>query len=281
MKKYFILLLIIAFAPIVVNAADDDDRFGTWTEIGISKSLPHDFSVGVNAEIRAEEEPRLGIGASLEYKPIKYLKFGVGYSFISRYKDEKRREHYRNDIEDEDHWDGYNLRDSYWSPRHRVSLDVTGTVKLWKWLRISLRERYRITRYSPVEVNDSKFRYSKLYNGQGEFQGYELDEHRIEVDTREDKNRNVLRSRLKLEVDKKGWKLSPFVSCELYNNLNLGNKMTIEKVRNSVGLEYKVNKKHRVTLAYILNCDIHDDEGDLERIYGRIHALNIGYDFKF
>jgi hypothetical protein len=282
MKKVKILCLALA-APFLAHATDVEDRFGTWTEIGISKEVTKTFDVGLNTELRAQEDARWSLGASLDYKPIKYLKLGASYSFMYRYKPENRREHYRDDIMDDDHWDGYNVRDSYWSPRHRASLDVTGTVKLWKWLRVSLRERYQFTRNSPMDVNDTKYRYNKILNSDGEFQGYELKNGypEVEVDEREDKNSNVLRSRLKLEVDKKGVDLSPFVSCEVHNNLNIGNKMVLEKVRSSAGLEYKVSKKHKITLAYILTCDIHDDEGALERIHGRTHAFNIGYDFKF
>lgn len=282
MKKVKILCLALA-APFLAHATDVEDRFGTWTEIGISKEVTKTFDVGLNTELRAQEDARWSLGASLDYKPIKYLKLGASYSFMYRYKPENRREHYRDDIMDDDHWDGYNVRDSYWSPRHRASLDVTGTVKLWKWLRVSLRERYQFTRNSPIDVNDTKYRYNKILNSDGEFQGYELKNGypEVEVDEREDKNSNVLRSRLKLEVDKKGVDLSPFVSCEVHNNLNIGNKMVLEKVRSSAGLEYKVSKKHKITLAYILTCDIHDDEGALERIHGRTHAFNIGYDFKF
>ena len=282
MKKVKILCLALA-APFLAHATDVEDRFGTWTEIGISKEVTKTFDVGLNTEIRAQEDARWSLGASLDYKPIKYLKLGASYSFMYRYKPENRREHYRDDIMDDDHWDGYNVRDSYWSPRHRASLDVTGTVKLWKWLRISLRERYQFSSNSPMDVNDTKYRYNKILNSDGEFQGYELKNGypEVEVDEREDKNSNVLRSRLKLEVDKKGWDLAPFVSCEVHNNLNIGNKMVLEKVRSSAGMEYKVSKKHKITLAYILTCDIHDDEGALERIHGRTHAFNIGYEFKF
>ena len=282
MKKVKILCLALA-APFLAHATDVEDRFGTWTEIGISKEVTKTFDVGLNTEIRAQEDARWSLGASLDYKPIKYLKLGASYSFMYRYKPENRREHYRDDLMDDDHWDGYNVRDSYWSPRHRASLDVTGTVKLWKWLRVSLRERYQFTRNSPMDVNDTKYRYNKILNSDGEVQGYELKNGypEVEVDEREDKNSNVLRSRLKLEVDKKGVDLSPFVSCEVHNNLNIGNKMVLEKVRSSAGLEYKVSKKHKITLAYILTCDIHDDEGALERIHGRTHAFNIGYEFKF
>lgn len=284
MKKSKILCLGIALvAPLFCHAEDVEDRYGTWTEIGVTKELPKNFSVGLNTEIRAQEDARWSLGGSLDYKPIKYLKFGASYNFIYRYKPENRREHYRDDIIDDDHWDGYNVRDAYWSPRHRASLDVTGTVKLWKWLRISVRERYQFTRNSPMEVNDTKYRFNKIYNSNDEFLGYEPKRGypEVEVDEREDKNSNVLRSRLKLEVDKKGWDLSPFVSCEAHNNLNIGNRMILEKVRSSAGLEYKVSKKHKISLAYILTCDIHDDEGALERIHGRTHAFNIGYDFKF
>lgn len=279
-KFCFALLLSL---PLSSFAADGEDHFGTWGEIGITKALPYNWDIGLNTEIRAEEKVRWGVGADVGYKPSKYVKFGVGYSYMERVKPEKRREHYRNDIVDDDYWNGYNLREGYRSPRHRFHAEITGTVKLWKWLRISVRERYQFTRYRRTEAVDTKFRYDKLYNGDGDFLGYELRDGypETEIDVTHERSNNVLRSRLKLEVDKKGLDLSPFISCEAHNSLNKGNDMLLEKVRSAIGVEYSLNKQNRISIAYVLTCDIHDDENMHERIHDRTHAVNIGYKFKF
>ena len=265
--------------------AQAEDRFGNWAEIGIEKSLgtAKKWSVGLETEMRAQEQDRWSIGANVGFKPIKYLKLGATYNFLYRYKTEKRREHYIDDYVSEDYWNGYNEREDYWSPRHRVSFDVMPTVKLWKWLRISLRERYQYTRRMESTAEDFKYRYSKVYNGSGDFIGYEMyDGYPIsEIDTIGIENDHMLRSRLKLAVDKKGWRFSPFISTEFHNSLNSGRDFNLEKIRSAIGTDYKINKRNEITLAYVLTAHIHDDEAPYERLHERMHAFNIAYNFKF
>lgn len=274
--------LILLLLPLWASA---EDRFGNWAEIGIEKSLGTNkkWSVGLETEMRAQERDRWSIGANLGYKPIKYLKLGATYNFLYRYRPDNRREHYIDDVVSEDSWNGYNERDDYWSPRHRLSIDVTPTVKLWKWLRISLRERYQFTRRMQSTAEDVKYRYAKLYNGSGDFLGYELmDDYPIsEIDTIGTENSHILRSRLKLAVDKKGWRFGPFVSVEFHNSLNSGCNFNLEKIRSAIGTGYKINKRNEITLAYVLTADIHDDEAPYSRLHDRLHAFNIAYNFKF
>ena len=89
--------------------------------------------------MRAQERDRWSIGADVGYKPIKYLKLGLGYNFLytgrpDKYNDKSDYTNYPTE------WtEGYNSFPAYWYPRHRFYAEATGTVKLWKWLRISLR----------------------------------------------------------------------------------------------------------------------------------------------
>ena len=196
-----------------------EDRYGEWMELNIEKSLPRYWSVGAGTELRAEERTRWSIGANVGYKPIKYLKLNASYNFLYRNRPDNRREHYKNDVVSVNNWNGYNLRDAYWSPRHRVSFDATGTVKLWKWFRISVRERYQYTHRMQSTATDAKYRYAKAtVSGVTTYElkaGYP----EYETDTISAEDSHILRSRLKLSVDKKGWRFEPFVSVEFHNNL--------------------------------------------------------------
>ncbi len=283
MKQNRIIFLVLFMLSTM--SAWSEDRFGNWAEINLEKDLgaAKKWTLGVGTEMRAQEKDRWSIGASLGYKPIKYLKLEASYNFLYLYRPENRREHYKDDIEIEDNWNGYNEREDYWSPRHRVNFSATGTVKLWKWLRISVRERYQYTHTTESTADDLKYRYNKVYNGDGEFVGYELREGypESEIDTLGNSDEHMLRSRLKLAVDKKGWKFSPFISVEFHNSLKSGHDLNLESIRPSIGSSYKFNKHNEITLAYILTADIHDNEAPFKRVHDRLHAFNIAYNYKF
>lgn len=277
-RLFFISALVSAMLPLVSVQAED--RYGEWCELNIEKSLPRYWSVGAGTELRAEERTRWSIGANVGYKPIKYLKLNASYNFLYRNRPDDRREHYKNDVVSVNNWNGYNLRDAYWSPRHRVSFDATGTVKLWKWFRISVRERYQYTHRMQSTATDAKYRYAKATDSATGVTTYELKAGypEYETDTVSSEDSHILRSRLKLSVDKKGWRFEPFVSVEFHNNL--GEDMNLEKIRSAAGCSYKFNKKNELTLAYILTANIYDEDIHT-RLHERLHAVNIGYTYKF
>lgn len=271
--------------PLVARAGGDDD-FGTWLELGAEKNLPRNFSIGVEGELRTQDAVktmnRVTLGMNVGYKLNKWVKFKAAYNFIESYSPSKRKEHYKEnddgslklDADGNPQWNGYKVTESYWTPKHRFSLEATGTVKLWKWLRISLRERYQFTRRAEKEVNEEKFRFSQVLDGDGN-PTYELkgDYPVTEVDVKEAQSDNVLRSRLKLEVDKKKLDWSPFVSVETHNDL--GSSLKLQKIRASVGTEYTINSQHAVSLAYVFTSEM--DEKPRERF----HAVSVGYNFEF
>lgn len=108
--------------------------------------------------------------------------------------------------------------------RHRVNVDVTGQVSLGQW-KLSLRERLM------------------------------LDARADEIDLRE-KNRvdYTLRSRLQASYSIPSTPLSIVGKMELFNTLNAKYYgQYISELRPELGLQWKVNKKNTLNLAYRYN----------------------------
>ena len=141
--------------------------------------------------------------------------------------------------------------------RHRVNLDATGQVTLGQW-KLSLRERVM------------------------------LDARADEIDVRE-KNRvdAVLRSRLQAQYAIPNQPLSIVAKMELFNTLNAKYfGQYINELRPEIGLQWKVDKKNTLNLAYRYNyvysrnIDI-TDSGDisLEHEYQHKHVILLTYKF--
>ncbi len=277
MRRTLLLLPLMALMPIASQAEGSDDG-ALWTEIGIQKSVNRQWKVGLETEMRAQKETRWSIGANATYKPVKYLKLGAAYNFQYRKHPETTKPHYDKD---DGQYDGYNVDEKYWTPRHRLSIDATGTVKVGRWLRISLRERYQFTHRAEVDYTRTQYRCETILDGNGNFLEYEWDDPKEKERTKPAEGDHVLRSRLKLEMDKKHCPWSPYLSLETHNSLNSGQKLNLEKVRTGIGCDYKINKQHSIGLAYILTAYIHDEEAPHARLHERIHAANVSYQFEF
>ena len=197
----------------------------------------------------------------------------------------------------DDYKDYVRLTDSYWRTKHRFSIDAAYTYKFWKTLRISLRERYQYTFVPKKNVNRERWRNKTSYkyrepnyDGNGNITSY--DETPDEWDVEEDgpnpsteltdsvwvkeknsKHFHVLRSRLTFEIDKKGWKVTPFAYFESFNNL--GESWHFDKLRVAAGMEYALSKQQKVSISYVFNHE-NDDDGDED-----IHAISLGYKIKF
>lgn len=287
-------------ASLLADGINDDDDFGVWTEIGVKKNLPMGWSVGLETELRTENNSsqmrRLSAGVNVGYRLGKHFKFGVSYNYMGINNPAEYKDHYKDHDDgtlklDEDGnpiWNGYKTSPSYWSSRHRANFEATGTIKLWRTIRFSLRERYQYTYKCAREVDETKYRFDieKSMDAEtGEIvelkelkDGYPI----TETDYKEGKDNHILRSRLKVELDRKGVKWSPYVSVECHNNLNAvhdNDKNTpvfyLKKVRAGVGLGYKFNKQHSVSAGYVITRAFDDD------YHKRIHALSLGYEFEF
>ncbi len=280
MRKKLLVGLLLTL-PLTMWAGGDDD-FGVWTGVSVSKNLPRNWSVGVEAELRTEDNvskvDRWSVGVELDYRLNKYLKLGASYSLLDKYTSDKTK---YKDPDDDDEWTtGYNYYKRYWTPRHRASFELNAGVKLWKWLRISVRERYQFTHTAAKDVERLKYReipgeahLVDFVDGQPV---YKYDDPEIsekwDVKHYDGSDSHYLRSRLKLEYDRKRCDWTPFVSVEFQNSLT--DAMSLHKVRAMAGTEYKISKHHSVMAAYVFTCET--DDGN-----ARQHAVSVGYGFEF
>lgn len=158
-----------------------------WTEVGATKLLPYNLTLGIDAGFRSDEwfrsADRFDVAVGLSWKPSKHWKFGVGYTFISKHYGSET-EHksntevkykynglstdpasflgapfYTDDNGTKYAYDGYNesyrtytrVTGSYWRAKHRLSADASYTHKIFGFLRLTLRERYQLT-FVPVKT---------------------------------------------------------------------------------------------------------------------------------
>ena len=141
--------------------------------------------------------------------------------------------------------------------RHRVNLDVTGQVSLGQW-KLSLRERLM------------------------------MDARADEIDLRE-KNRvdYVLRSRLQAAYSIPNQPLSIVGKMEVFNTLNAKYfGQYINEMRPEIGLQWKVNKHHTLSLAYRYNYIysrsidmLNSGKVALEHEYKHKHVILLTYKF--
>ena len=141
--------------------------------------------------------------------------------------------------------------------RHRVNLDVTGQVSLGQW-KLSLRERLM------------------------------MDARADEIDLSE-KNRGdyVLRSRLQAAYAIPNQPLSIVGKMEVFNTLNAKYfGQYINELRPEIGLQWKVNKHHTLSLAYRYNYIysrsidmLNSGKVALEHEYKHKHVILLTYKF--
>lgn len=304
MKNRLSTAVLALFLAVVPAMAGDNDEVAQWRNIGLEKSLGQRWDLGLELEYRAQDKSRFSTGLEASFKVNKYLKFGAGYSFILNPMEKPERITDKNDLPDfpgrapefcpDEFTQGYNRFMPYHQPpRHRFVVEGTGSVKLWKWLRISLRERYQLTyrKAHSTEKLSHREKYAKTYDFDFDedwnvidIWDVNLEETTDEWSTKEYKANTdqVLRSRLKLEVDKKKWKVSPFISAEAHNSVTAGDRMLLQKIRTAAGATYKFRKRNEISLSYILTFDMYDfDDEEKVRLHDRLHAIDIGYKYSF
>ena len=291
MKRLFLSLFALTAAFTTLWAGEDD--FGVWGEFTMEKEFNYNWSAGIESHFRTEKNSscldRWGVGLNAKYKVNKYLKFGVGIELLNDYTRSKIK-NWSNagwDIDTDEgiaiRQTGYRKTNSYFTPKCRFKFDILAGMKIGQWLRISLRERYRYARVGSVNVMRTKHRKTDVYTATdinnwqwalsdaGEWTS-EMTDPKVE----DAYSNHQLRSRLKVEMDKKRNPWHPFVSGEMFNNMSDG--MDIYKIRASAGCGYDFNKHHSLSFAYIITFYHREIEND----YGeRLHATSISYDIKF
>lgn len=259
MKK---VILFFLFTLLPLGAMAQGDDFGLDFSLEAQKKLSKQWSMSLEGEYRTRDNTktsdRWSFGLGVDYKVTKWLKASAGYNLLYDYNDSKITYfgEYDNAVIEGDADAGdkkYNYP-SYWTPRHRFNVSLTFDKKLFGDFRFSLRERWQYTyrpeqtiqRYSYLDEKD----IDKIYNGKG---------------------KNVLRSRLQIEYDKKGLNITPYASVEFFNAWSL------QKTRFTAGVDWKLSKQHSVGAFYRYQ-NVRNDDDDNEP---NTHLIGVGYKFKF
>ena len=239
-------LIASALAP-TVQAADND--FGMWYSVSAEKKITKKWCAEIEAEMRTRNDARTwdrwSASASAKYKLTKWLNAEVAYVFLNDNNPEKISYHTNGDYN--------NWRPSYWGTRHRFNVSLTGKIGFGGF-ELSLRERWQYT-YRPESTTLR----------------YDFDNSEWEDVAVRGKGSNVLRSRLQVEYNIPKSKVDPHASVELFNAWN------VEKVRYTVGADWKIRKKHVIGVNYIYQS-INGDDVDNDP---NSNIVSLSYKFKF
>ena len=262
MKRFFLLFLTILPLALFAQTITETETHTSTPEVHLFatfvKSFDHGLSLTFEEEIRSAPSHRSHTTVGLTYAPIKYLSVYAAYT-LKLYGDQ-----------------GWTDVDKYL--RHRANLLVTGQVKLGQW-SLSLRE------------------------------GVMLDARCDEVDSREKNAVDfTLRSRLQAVYSIPETPLGIVGKFEVLNTLNapvaylnsiansqspIANSQSpsygqyISELRPELGLQWKINKQHSLTLSYRYNymydrgINVDDTTGDisLTNKYTTKHLILLAYKF--
>ena len=287
--KRFLGVGCLLLAAATATAQSD---FGVWTSIEGSTKVNKNLELSLEGEYRTQDmssmTERVSGAVNLSYKNknfLPFLKADVGYTFMSmNYQGETTIKYeteddgsYELDAEGNPIPKHMNVDDAYWTARHRATASLTGSVK-WGRFKFSLRERYQYTYRMPSQCDRTRWYYRKrtgkyyldedLFNGDGSLN----ENYSYMTDEKKAKSDHKLRSRLSASYDIKKCPFEPFAEIEVYNELD--NAFAYDKIRYTVGTEYKINKEHKLKLYYR-----YQDYADIDEVSG--HVLGIGYAFEF
>ena len=246
-KQLTPVLLLMLCATLFPTPSLADDA-GLLLSVEATRKIKKGLNAGFEAEFRSRNDfrtaDRIGVGASISYKLLPWLKASAGYNLLISNNQEKIT--YQDDGVSYNNW-----RPSYWGLRHRFNVSLTASHKI-KRVELSLRERWQYT-YRPSKIIDNF-----------DFDEGEWEDHKVRG-----KDKNVLRSRLQAEWNIPRCKFDPFASVEFHNSKYL------DKTRFIVGVDHTIKKTHDFKLYYRYQLTgSHSSDPN-------IHMLGLGYTYKF
>ena len=274
MKKKKLLLAALA-TMLAIPIFAQKDEMGLWTELEVEKKMNKRFDLSAGLDFRFNDNVgetsrwRVTLGGS--YKLLDWLKTGVTYQCISDLSRGEVKEDYKKS---NGKFNGYNVDEASRRDKHRFTFDLTGKWKVGRF-SISLRERYQYTHTVAADVDRVRYRdqapggyFGDAYN----FGPYQWLTQEFAEDHKGHKNSHLLRSRFEVEYDIPNCKLTPSVSYELKSSLQ--DAMATDGARVTAGVDWKLNKKQSVSVAYIFDDGHYGDDPNL-------HVVKIGYKYKF
>ena len=235
MKRLFFAL--IALTSALAASAQASDDFGVWGEFSIEKALTTRWDLGMETHFRTQDNStcldRWGVGINAAFRVHKYLKLAAGIELLNAYTPKKYKT-WKDAGWEVDAADGiatrrtgYNETNAYFTPKFRFKFDIISSVKIAKWVRIGIRERYRFARVGSVNALRVKYRKTDTYTATdlANWQWELADEGEWIADRSENKladaySNHQLRSRLKVSLDRKRLPWHPYISGELFNDIS-------------------------------------------------------------
>lgn len=238
----------------------DDDiqaRFRAILDVPLARNLSLEWSEQVRMHNNVSDVDKILSSLGLNYKVLPWLKVGASYSLVN--------------VRDAETNVVTGVEEVDWKMRHLVNVDVTGSYKVGR-VKLSLRERVRFN-FRADSVN--KYEHADPFIS--------------------------LRSRLKAAYDIRQCRWEPYAYVELYTTLNarnavpnyknyeIGYKQYMNRLRFSVGTEFKINNYHRLDIYYrFLMNQSYDarykaNKGDLKswtHEKQNCHVFGIDYKFK-
>ena len=257
--------------------------FGVWTSIEGSTKLNKKLELSLEGEYRTQDMSSMTERASgavnLSYKDknlLPFLKADVGYTYMYMHYPAETAIKYETDDEGNFEFDDEgnfipkhkNVDAAYWTTRHRATASLTGSFKLGRF-KFSLRERYQYTYRMPSQCDRERYYYFYFPPTMAE---WDMENPEYTTDEKKAKSDHKLRSRLQVSYNIKGCPLEPFAEVEVYNQLD--NSFAYDKIRYTVGTEYKIDKKNKLKAYYR-----YQDSADIDEVGG--HVLGLGYAFEF
>lgn len=279
-RRISVLVCLLLATSTIIAQSD----FGVWTSIEASTKLNKQFELSLEGEYRTQANSmhteRIATGISLSYKnkKVPFLKADIGYSSMAMYGLGETTIKYQESEEGRLEPKHMNVDAPYWYTRHRATASLTGSIK-WGRFKFSLRERYQFTHRMGAYCERERLYYNPYHvmfpNDVPEYiinDDPESDSYSYMIDEKKSKSDHKLRSRLAVSYDIKGCAFEPFAEVEVYNQLDKA--FAYDKVRYTIGAEYKINKEHKVKAYYR-----YQDYADIEEVSG--HILGLGYAFEF
>lgn len=294
MRKVLFLLL---FLPPFALGIQAQSMGGAWLGAEAAYDITAKWGAELGLGARLEDDfgrlTRYDAGFGIDYKPVRWLKIGVGYDLARDYSfGEPATIVYKKDPNSPDGIkynssgypvvNGFNAEDAYWRTKHRFTFDLT---EKWKIGRVgfSLRERYLLSSNQAVEGCEYKYReeleagdladYSQPYYGphvdeEGDSYWYGLDR----IEGKDAKTKHALRTRLGIEYNIRRCPVTPFVSYEISNDLSDGFAFERHRVMAGVDWTFTRDKRHSLSVAYLYQHGAQEESGDAD-----LHILSVGY----
>ncbi len=260
MKNFKILVLLAAVAaPVLAISAQESEGVGLWTSIGAEKKIAKGFNADMEVEYRMRDNfnhtDRWTIGAGLSYRLYRNeaktfsIKADAGYKYMNVWNAEERTDKDLYVHPDVDYsFQEYNLDEAYNIVKHRTYVSLSASYEVGRF-KFGWRERYQMTYNDSLQIMEHKFRYDEGLDPDGDIDGIPggISEE-SELEWKNAKVSNVLRSRISIDYDIPNFKVNPYCSLELFNNLN--KNLALNKVRCIVGGAYTYKKVHSFKLYY-------------------------------